>query len=441
MKEKQVFNNAKWIILCKILQSLLQLVIGMISARYLGPSNYGLINYAASIVAFAMPIMKLGFDATLVYELVNSPEKGGEIVGTSLFMNVLSSLACMGGVFTFVSLTNFGQTEVILVCLLYSFSLFFGAIEMIQYWFQYKLMSKHSSLTMLFSYFGVSIYKIFLLITQKNVLWFAVSHAVEFGLIGIILLILYKRNNGAKFSVSTSRMKSMLSRSKHYILASLMLVIIQNTDHIMLTAIVGSSETGFYSAAITCVTMLQFVYIAIVDSFRPYILEEKKISNQSYEKSLMRVNSITLYLSIAQCIVFFVLADFIVLVLYGKDYAASAQVIRVLSFYFIFSLMGLLRNVWILAENKQKYLFVINLSGALLNILLNSFMIPLFGASGAAAASFITQFFANFVLGFIIKPLRRNNYLIVKSLNPVFFFAEVKNIVNIILKKEQKTSV
>ena len=56
----------------------------MISARYLGPANYGLISYAGSIVAFALPIMKLGFDATLVYELVENPDKEGEIMGTSL---------------------------------------------------------------------------------------------------------------------------------------------------------------------------------------------------------------------------------------------------------------------------------------------------------------------------------------------------------------------
>lgn len=90
IKRKQVFNNAKWIIVCKIVQSLLQLVVGMLCARYLGPSNYGLINYAASIMAFALPFMKLGLDSTMVYELTENPQKEGEIVGTSLAMNIFS---------------------------------------------------------------------------------------------------------------------------------------------------------------------------------------------------------------------------------------------------------------------------------------------------------------------------------------------------------------
>ena len=127
MKAKQVFNNAKWIIICKIAQSILQLIVGMISARYLGPSNYGLISYAGSVVAFALPLMKLGFDAILVHELVENPDKEGEIMGTSLFLNLFSSVLCMGGVAAFASVANFGETETIIVCVLYSVSIFFDS--------------------------------------------------------------------------------------------------------------------------------------------------------------------------------------------------------------------------------------------------------------------------------------------------------------------------
>ena len=149
MKANQVFQNAKWIIVCKIVQSLIQLVVGMLSARYLGPSNYGLLNYAASLLAFALPIMRLGLDSTLVSELVESPEKEGKIMGTSLVMNTCSSVLCIVGIIAFASATNWGDRVTIIVCGLYSISLFFGALETIQYWFQYKLMSKYSSISMI----------------------------------------------------------------------------------------------------------------------------------------------------------------------------------------------------------------------------------------------------------------------------------------------------
>ena len=435
MKENRVVKNASWIIACKIAQSILQFIIGMISARYLGKDNYGVINYAASIVAFALPFMKLGFDAILVHELVESPEKEGEIMGTSLLMNIFSSAVCMLGVFGFVSFANAGELEKIIVCVLYSISIFCAALEMIQYWFQYKLQSKYSSIVMLIAYVIVSVYKIFLLVTEKSVAWFAVSHAIEYGIIGFALIAIYIKNGGQRFSFSRSRAKKMLSKSKHYILASLMVVIIQNTDHVMLSFMDSDAATGIYSAAITSVVVVQFVYTAIVDSFRPLILSEKKEENiPAYEKSVSRLYSIIMYLAIAQCIVFFVFARLIVSVLYGEDYMEAVSVLRFLIFYYVFSAMGLVRNVWILAESKQNYLWIINLSGALLNVGLNAVLIPFMGANGAALASLVTQFFANFVIGFIIRPIRKNNELMLKGLNPKFLIREAKVIIKQIKK-------
>ncbi len=98
--------------------------------------------------------------------------------------------------------------------------------------------------------------------------------------------------------------------------------------------------------------------------------------------------------------------------------------------------MGAIRNIWLLAEEKQKYLPGINLAGCVLNILLNAFMIPLYGACGAAFASFLTQFFMNFVLGFLIGSVRENNKLMLKGMNPWFFDRELKNSISEILKKE-----
>lgn len=435
MKSKQVFNNAKWIIICKIIQSVMQLIIGMLSARYLGPSNYGLINYAASIVVFALPLMKLGFNATLVYELVESPEKEGEIMGTSLLLNAISSIACMMGVSAFAAVANFGEVETLIVCALYSISIFFAALEMIQYWFQYKLLSKYSSVVMLAAYFVVSAYKIFLLVSSKNIYWFVVSHSIEYGIIGIALLFIYKKCNGAKLSFSKYRAKKMFSKSKYYILSSLMVVVFQNTDHIMLTNISGKAENGLYSAAITCGAVAQFVFVAITDSFRPLILSSKKDNESSYELNVSRLYGIIIALSVAQSIFFTIFAELIIYVLYGAEYMAAVPVLRILTWYCAFSYMGTIRNIWLLAEEKQKFLPTINLLGALLNIILNAFMIPLWGACGAAFASFLTQFFTNFILGFILKPIRPNNKLMLKGINPRFLVREAKLIVSELLKK------
>lgn len=68
----------------------------MLSARFLGPSGYGLITYTASVVAFAAPLMYLGFTSVLVQELIAHPEKEGETLGTAIFSGLISGVLCIG---------------------------------------------------------------------------------------------------------------------------------------------------------------------------------------------------------------------------------------------------------------------------------------------------------------------------------------------------------
>lgn len=439
MKLKRVFQNAKWIILCKIIQSLLQMVVGMLCARYLGPGNYGIIGYATSVTALVLPVMKLGLDGTLVNELVREPESEGEIMGTALIMNVLSSLVCMAAVALFVSAANAGDTTVIVVCVLYSISVFCAALEMIQYWFQYKLLSKYASLTMLLAYVAVSAYRIALLITGKSVYWFALTNPLDYGIIGVSLIALYSRFATQKLSFSAKRAKDLFSRSKYYIFAALMVVVIQNTDHVMLTTMISETENGFYSAAITSATLAQFVYYAIIDSFRPAIFTACKENHEDYEKGVSGLYGIIVYLTTAQSVVFILFAKWIIRILYGENFLPAVPVLQILMCYTIFSLMGSVRNIWILAEEKLKYLWRINLTGAVFNIVFNAILIPFFGACGAAAASLMTQFFTNFILGFIMKPIRQNNHLMIQGLRPGFVFSEAKKLYQIIRKgKERK---
>ena len=128
--------------------------------------------------------------------------------------------------------------------------------------------------------------------------------------------------------------------------------------------------------------------------------------------------SITWWLSFAQTIVFVLFAKPIVWILYGEEFMPAVAVLRILTCQTAFSYVGTIRNIWILAEEKHSVLWKINLSGALASILLNAVMIPLWGACGAALASVLTQIFTNVIMGFILKPIRENNRLMLKGLDP-----------------------
>lgn len=426
--QNKVVKNASWIIVCRIVQAVLSLVVTMLTARCLEPAGYGIINYAASLVAFVAPIMQLGLNSVLVQAFVNMPDSDGEIIGTSFVMSLLSGVLCIMGVTAFVSIANAGETTTIVVCVLYSLSLLSQGLELIQYYYQAQLKSKITSIVSLIAYFIVSAYKITLLLTGCSIYWFAISQAVDYLIISVLLIIIYNKISKKKITFSFSVARRLFASGKYYILANLMVVIFSTTNRIMINLMMGETYTGLYSAADTCALMTSFVFVAIVDSARPYILEKKRKNALDFEDAVSNLYSLIFYLALIQCVVISVLSPYLIGFIYGSEYNESVAPLKVALWYTMFSYLGMVRNIWMLAEDKYKYLWIVNTSGAIMNIVLNYFLISACGILGAAISSLITQFFTNVVMSAIIKPIRRNNLLMLKALNPARIVCMIKSL-------------
>ena len=428
--KSKVVKNASWIIVCRVVQSIVSLIIGMITARYLGPSNYGLLNYANSVVAFVVPLAQLGLRNVLVEEIVSKPEREGKTLGTALVMSVASSLLCIVGCMAFVSIANAGERDTLVVCALYSISLIFQMTEMIQYWYQAKLLSKYTSVVSLVAYAVVSVYKIFLLVTGKNIYWFAASYTFDFLIISAVLIFLYKKLGNQKLAFSFPLAKQLFARSKYYIVSNMMVTVFAQTDKIMIKLMLGNTENGYYSTAVACASMASFVFVAIIDSLRPVIFASKKVDYKKFEDNMSLLYSIILYMGLAQSLVLTFFARPIVNLLYGQAYLGAIPLLQIITWYSAFAYMGSVRNIWMLAEEKQRYLWIINLSGAVINVAGNLILIPCIGAAGAAVASVLTQFFTNFLLCYIMKPIRPTFRLICRAINPKFSLQMIKHLKN-----------
>jgi len=427
MIKNRVFKNAAWIIGCRIVHAVLHLAVTMISARFLSPSGYGLINYAASVTAFLLPVMQLGLNAILVHEILSKPEKEGETLGSAMLMSLVSGIMCVLGAFAFTSVANAGETETIIVCTLYSCLLVTQSAELLQYYFQAKLISKYASMAMLVGCFTVSVYKIALLVAGMSVYYFAIAQALDYLIIGVALILIYRIKGTQKLRVSAKSIKSLFSKGKYYVLSALMTTFIAQSDKIIIKLTCGDSEVGFYTGAFQCAIMTNFVFGAIIDSARTSILESKMAGDGNFETNMKRLYSLTFYLSLLQNITITLLAPIIVGIICGSEYTASVNMLRIVVWYTSFSYMGSVRDVWILAEEKHKYLWVINLFGAVFSFALNMILIPVLGGIGAAIVSVCTQFFTNFLVGFIVPPIRRNNTLFLQSLNPKYLVSMVRS--------------
>ena len=415
----RIAKNAGWIIGAKVVQALFGFAISILSARYLGPSNYGIINYAASLISFVTPFAQLGITDIIVQELISHKDEEGTVLGTATVLTLFSSVICILGLNLFALVANADSVVTRIVCLLYSLMLICQAFELILNWFQAHLLSKYTSIISTIAYIVVSAYKLFLLMTQKSIYWFTVSYSIDFVIIASCSYLVYKKKGGQRFSFSKSVGKRMLNTSKYYIVSSLMVTLFVNVDKIMINQMIDDASVGFYSVAISCSGMTGFIFSAVINSFRPVIFSHRTDNNiERFELNLKRLYCIVIYLSLAQSVVVSIFSKEIVSILYGSQYIDSIGVLKLLVWYTTFSYLGSVRNIWILSENKQKYLLVLNSVGAVVNIILNAVLIPRIGITGAALASLVTQFITNYVMGWILKPLRHNNKLMMQALNP-----------------------
>lgn len=409
-------QNALWMILAKVYQMLVNLVVSMLMARYLGPSNYGLISYAASFTALFSSICSLGLGGVVIHELISKEQKG-EILGSAIGMKLLSSFF---SVMTIVALTfalNPGEPLTVTVVLIYSTTLIFQSVDIINTWHQANLRSQITASISAVGYTVAAVYKIWLLVTEKDVRWFAASHAVEYALVAVLLLCSYcpkrLKNQPLRFSLKTG--KDLLGKSYHYILSGLMVSVYGQMDRIMLKSMLGEEYVGYYSAALTVCSMWPFVVAAITDASRPVILAQYKSNMSQYEKNLIRLYGVIIYVSVAAALAICALSKPIIWILYGEAYYQAQGVLCIMSWYTIFSQLGVARSIWMVPNGKQKYEKYIAASGAVCNLVLNAVMIPLWGVNGAAIATLVTQIFTNFIVGFFFKEIRENNFLILKA--------------------------
>ena len=62
---------------------LLSLVVGVLTARYLGPGNYGLVNYGAAYVGFFSSLCTLGINNVIVKDFIDHPDEQGTAIGSN----------------------------------------------------------------------------------------------------------------------------------------------------------------------------------------------------------------------------------------------------------------------------------------------------------------------------------------------------------------------
>lgn len=413
--KSKVTQNAGWIIGGRVYQMALAFAVGLLTARYLGPSNYGLINYAATYTTFFASFCTLGINSVIIKNFVDHPDEEGETIGSAIVLRTVSSFLSVIMMFCITLIADKGEKNVHVVVLLCSIGVIFQVADTLNYWFQSRLQSKYVALSTVVSYTVVSAYKVWLLVTGKSVEWFAVSTSIDYFVVAVFLLVVYKKQSGPKFSFSLKKAKELFSGSYHFILSGLMISVYGSTDKFMLKQMLDEVEVGYYSTAVTICNTWVFVLAAIVDSLYPVILESFDKDKKLFERKNKHLYAIVFYSAMTVSVLFTILAKPIVSLLYGAEYLPAAAPLRIITWYTAFSYLGVARNAWIVCYNKQNYLKYLYVASAILNVVLNALVIPFLGASGAAIASLVTQISTILIFPVLIKALRPNVKLMIDA--------------------------
>lgn len=416
LTKNRFLQNTSWIVGANLVQMVLSFIIGMISARYLGPANFGVINYAAAIVAFFTSIASLGMEGVLVNEFTKKEYKNSEVLGTSLVIGLVSSIISSILVVLLVGVLKQWDKLMIVVTFLQSLTLVFKAFNVFDYWFQSNLLSKYPSIIKCLSYIVMSTYKIFLLITDKSVVWFAFSLGVDTLFIALGLMFCYFVVEKGRIEFNGKLISHILVQSSPFIVSGLVSVIYTQIDKVMIEQFLNdSTQTGLYSAALTVCTTWLFLPQAFITSARPVILGMKDRNDSRYIVRLKQLYSFIIWGCIAVATVITICAPMIIKILYGDAYAVAAGTLRIVIWYTVFAMIGTARGIWILCEKKNKYVWRYLIVGSIVNVILNACLIPYMGITGAALATVFAQFTSAIIAPVFYKETRIHTKYVLES--------------------------
>lgn len=411
------FKSTLWLLSERMIKMGLGFVIFALIARHLGPQDFGLLNYSIAFVALVASFTPLGLSGLVVRELVKYPDKKDRLLGSTLFLRFLTGLIAFCGIFLFIN-TNEDSDMANIILLIVSFKLILDCFETFDLWFQSIVKSKYTAIAKIISLTAVSLVNLFLIYLDVGLLYFAIATTVEFGLIYILLFIIYTIKFGSplKWKFDFTLSKQLLVQSWPLIFSGVAAVIYLKSDQIMLRWLDSETAVGIYSSAVRLSEVWFFLPTAIVTSLFPAIIKAKQENSSMYNDMLQKIYYLLFYLSVALALIVMLIGTPLINFAYGAQYAEGAIILKIHIWTAIFVFMRALLSKWLINENLLLFSLVSHGLGALSNIALNLLLIPLYGGIGAAIGTLLSFSVSTVLFTFFSKKTRVAGYMMVKTI-------------------------
>ena len=383
------------------------LLVGIWVARYLGPAQFGLFSYAIAFTALFSSIAKLGLDSIVVRDLVREPSQRDLYLGTAFWLKLFGALVMLGVVGIAMQLTSSDVTTKLYIFIIASGTIF-QSFEVVDFYFQSKVLSKLVSICKLTQLLISSLLKIYLIFVQADLFWFVLVSLVDQITLALTLYLAYRYQKVGDFfrHLSPRVAKQLLQNSWPLIFSGLVVMIYMRIDQIMIKEMLGEKEVGIFSAAVRLSEVWYFVPMVITQSLFPAIVGAKETSENLYYVRLQRLFTALTWMAIIFAVLMTFSSDWLIAMLYGEAYKDASQILMVHAWTGIFVSLGVASGSWFTSENLQRYALYRTSLGAIINVLLNLVLIPIYGLIGAAIATVIAQSVAALFFDVLTKKTR-----------------------------------
>ena len=412
------FANTSWLLGERALRMAVSMFVSIYVVRYLGPERYGLLSYALSFVWLFSALSSFGLDYILVRELVRHPEQRNNLLGTVFWLKVCGSVSMGTAIAAVLHFKAEDQQTYWLIALI-ALGFLFQATNVVEFYFQAQVQSKFTVRAQIMQLLITSLFKIYLVWNEADLVWFALALMLDQAVVAVLFLIMYrwKIEKFPYLSFSIIKAKLLLKDACALMFAGIVISVYMKIDQVMLKEMLNTNAVGVYAAAVKLCEAWYFVPAVVTASLFPAILSTRQKSKLLYQDRLQKLYDLMVWGSVAVAIPTSLVADWLILILYGNEFKDAADVLRIYIWAGIFVALGVASSKWLVAENLETYSFYRAIFGAILNVGCNFWLIPIYGIKGAAYATLIAQGSASFASLAFFSKTRKNFWTSVNSFN------------------------
>lgn len=400
--------NTGWLFWDKVLRMAVGLVVGVWVARYLGPTQFGLMSYAMALVAMSSAVAGLGLHGVVVRDLVQDSDNVNTTLGTAFVLQLLGGVVGLGLAMVVISWARPDDCLARLMVMVLGLVMVFKAADVVNYWFESEVRSKYVVWAENGAFLVLAAVKGALILAQAPLMAFVWAAFAEGALVAAGLLAVYVWQGGKlhNWRPRLNRAKSLLQDSWPLLLSGLAIVIYMRIGQIMLGQMHGDGAVGMYAAAARIGEMWYFMPVAIVTSVFPALAQARQTSSVLYQARLQSLFDGLTVFSLLVAVATTVVATPLMGLLYGDEYRSGGAVLSVLVWCGVFSSLSVASGRWYLLEGMQRLALSRNLCGVAVNILSNWLLIPRYGAMGAAYSALLAQVCAAVLFDLTLRATR-----------------------------------